>query len=220
MLHWELGGGAALSGPRGTVLDIEICLSSLDGEFRWGELFENAGPVEVEIGFGKGRFLIKAAERFPEVNYLGIDRARRYLRIAKERLEKRGLLNVRLIRNDAPHVMGAYIPSSSVRAYHIYFPDPWWKMRHLKRRIFNPLFAAELKRTLRPGGRLYLASDVGPYFESIQGVLAEHTSFISLPKPLDLMAEAGYVPSNFEVKLNRAGHTIYRAVYQKPADSR
>ncbi len=205
-----------MSGPRRAVLDIEIHLPSLEGKFHWQELFGNGGPVEIEIGFGKGRFLIQAAERFCDVNYLGIDRARRYLRIAKERLEKRGLTNVHLVKSDAPYAIREYIPSNSVRAFHTYFPDPWWKKRHLKRRIFDPFFATELARTLQPGGKLYVASDVVAYFELIQECLAQNTSFISLPHPSDLMDEAGYTPSNFEVKIARAGHTIHRAVHQKP----
>ena len=193
----------------------EIGLDTLEGSINWAALFDNPRPVEVEVGFGKGRFLITAAERFPEVNYFGIERKLSYFRVARRRISKRGLRNVRMIRTDAIAFVREVIPEASVRAFHVYFPDPWWKKRHKKRRIFALDWVEDLARTLVSGGTLYTASDVGEYFEHIQAVIGECPKFRPLDNPAERMEAAGYVPSNFEVKMARAGHPIQRAVYER-----
>jgi tRNA (guanine-N7-)-methyltransferase len=193
----------------------EIRLDTLAGPVDWAGLFDNPRPVEVEVGFGKGRFLITAAERFPEVNYFGIERKLSYFRVARRRIAKRELRNVRIVNTDATAFVKERIPEASVRAFHVYFPDPWWKKRHKKRRIFTLDWVEDLARTLVPGGYLYTASDVGEYFEHIQAVINECPKFRPLDNPAERMEAAGYVPSNFEVKMAKAGHPIHRAVYER-----
>ena len=107
------------------------------------------------------------------------------------------------------------IPPASVRAYHVYFPDPWWKKRHKKRRIFTPVLLEDLARTLIPSGQLYIASDVGEYFGEIAAMVGENPAFRPLDDPAGRMERAGYVPTNFEVKMAGAGHPIHRAVYER-----
>ncbi|MFQ5692182.1 MAG: tRNA (guanosine(46)-N7)-methyltransferase TrmB, partial [Nitrospinota bacterium] len=204
------------SNAAGDSFSAEVPQEGLGRPLRWADLFGNDRPVEVEIGFGKGRFLITAGERFPEVNYFGVERRLRYFRVARDRIEKRNLRNVRIVRTDAFALVHAVLPAASVRAYHVYFPDPWWKKRHRKRRIFTPDFVDGLARTLSPGGRLYVASDVGEYFEEIRALVEGRPEFRPLDDPGGRMEAAGYVPSNFEVKMSKAGHPIHRAVYQRP----
>lgn len=197
----------------GRSFDPEVQLEGLGRPLRWADLFGDDRPVEVEVGFGKGRFLIAAGERFPEVNFLGLERRPRYFRVARGRIQKRGLRNVRIVRADAVAFIREAVPPASVRACHVYFPDPWWKKRHRKRRVFTPDFIEDLARVLTPGGRVYVASDVEEYFGEIQALFGGHPGFHPLEDPAGLLEQAGYVPSNFEVKMARAGHPIRRAVY-------
>jgi tRNA (guanine-N7-)-methyltransferase len=157
--------------------DPEVPLQDLATRLRWAELFGNDRPVEIEVGFGKGRFLITAGERFPEANYFGIERKLSHFRIARPRIQKRNLRNVRIVITDALPLIHEVIPPASVRAYHVYFPDPWWKKRHKKRRIFTPVLLEDLARTLIPSGQIYIASDVEEYFGEIAAMVGENPAF-------------------------------------------
>ena len=131
----------------------------------WREVFGNDQPVEVEIGIGKGRFIIDAASRQPAVNFVGVEWAAKYVRIARQRAARRNLGNVRFAHMDAREFVELFVAAASVRAYHIYFPDPWPKKRHHKRRLFNEEFLREVERTLCVGGQLWLATDYADYFD-------------------------------------------------------
>src|SRR5262249_55307395 len=149
----------------------------------WPAVFGNANPVEVEVGFGKGLFLLNAAGSKPGVNFLGIEIVRKYQLFAATRFAIRGLCNVRLAQRDARLILRDAVPAASLQALHVYFPDPWWKTRHRKRRVFTHEFAAQCERTLRPGGRLHLATDVGDYFQVMTELLGRHTRLLPLPQP-------------------------------------
>lgn len=175
----------------------------------WGEVFGNDRPVELEIGIGKGRFLIDAAQRFPEVNFVGIEWSLKYLRIAHERSRKRNLGNVRLVHGDAREFVEFFVPSESLQAIHLYFPDPWPKKRHHKRRLFDEEFAGEVERVLRPGGRLWLATDHAEYFAVIVELLMRSSCLVP--------AEAEWLgaKTNYEVKYLAQGKEIFRRVVEK-----
>ena len=175
----------------------------------WEEVFGNANPVQVEIGIGKGRFLIESAQKFPSVNFLGIEWAAKYLRIARDRSLKRELGNVRFVRTDAKEFVEFFVPTSSIAAYHIYFPDPWPKKRHHKRRLFDPTFVAELERTLAEDGKLWLATDHLEYFEVI--VAASEAS----KNLAEIHAMWPEIATNYEAKYLALGKTIHRRVFAK-----
>lgn len=130
-----------------------------ESEF-WRFIFGNSHPVEVEIGPGTGTFILPAARARPLVNFFGLDQSRGRARRLQSAIENRNIRNALVINADAACVVATMIPVASVSAYHIYFPDPWWKRRHHRRRLFTPAFAAALARTLVPGGRVYVATDV------------------------------------------------------------
>ncbi|MDP6054584.1 MAG: tRNA (guanosine(46)-N7)-methyltransferase TrmB, partial [Candidatus Latescibacteria bacterium] len=134
------------------ILDqIEISISDLNDRIDWAELFGNMNPVEIEIGCGKGRFIINSAMKYPDINYVGIERALRYFRFMKERSAKRNLTNIRVLQDDAGYFIERFVPDHSVTACHIYFPDPWPKKRHRKRRLFKQDFLRHIERTLISG---------------------------------------------------------------------
>ena len=126
----------------------------------WAQLFGNTNPVEIEVGTGKGLFLLHAAAARPGSNFLGIEVVRKYQLYAATRYAIRNLPNVKTACADAAVVLRDCVVPGSVAAVHVYFPDPWWKKRHRKRRVFTPAFAADAARALAPGGRLLVASDV------------------------------------------------------------
>src|SRR5262245_3072643 len=148
-------------------LDPERILDHLD----WREVFGADGPIEIEIGIGKGRFLLAAAAARPEVLHLGIEWANRYLVIAEERAARRGLENVRFVRVDAKELLERSVPPSSVTAYYVFYPDPWPKKRHHKRRLIQAASVEHFVRTLVPDGRLHVATDHAEYWSQIEPLL-------------------------------------------------
>jgi tRNA (guanine-N7-)-methyltransferase len=184
----------------------------------WAEVFGNDRPVEVEVGFGKGLFLLASAQARPDVNFLGIEISRKYQLFTATRMAKRALNNVRLAKADARWFFRNFVGASSVEAIHVYFPDPWWKKRHLKRRVFTPEFAAECERVLHPGGRLHAVTDVEEYFQMMVSLVAQHTGLRLLPahEPTVRATESDYL-TNFERKFREQGRAIYRATFERLA---
>jgi tRNA (guanine-N7-)-methyltransferase len=174
-------------------------------------VFGNAQPVEIEVGFGKGLFLLTSALAKPQTNFLGIEIERKYQLFTANRIAKRKLGNVRLIQADARTFLRDCIPAASVQAIHVYFPDPWWKKRHQKRRVFTALFVAECARALKPGGVLRLATDVEEYFRLSLDLLGQQSSLREQPwLDSDLPIAAA---TNFERKARERGHPIFRAAF-------
>jgi tRNA (guanine-N7-)-methyltransferase len=184
----------------------------------WRGLFGNDHPVEVEIGFGKGLFLLAAGLARPDVNFLGVEVLRKYQLFTATRLVKRGLTNVRLACADARVILRDHVAAGSVQAVHVYFPDPWWKKRHRKRRVFTPEFAAQCGRVLQPGGHLYFVTDVADYFTEIVELLAQQPALRPLPPPelKEPRHDLDYL-TNFERKYRKEGRPIHRAAYERRA---
>lgn len=133
--------------------------------------FERGQPLEVDLGCGKGRFLLERARAHPDLNYLGIDRMLRRIRKIDQKAVRRGLRNLRLLRVEGYYAVAYLMPADAVQTYYIFFPDPWPKKRHHENRLFNPRFLDALYRTLRPGGTVHVATDHQPYFEIIRDIL-------------------------------------------------
>ena len=195
---------------------LEIDPGQVAGLFRFDELFGRSGPVEIEIGIGKGRFVLKEATERPDVNFLALEWSLRRLRVAKDRAAKRGLTNVRFHRADARHVVTELVPEASVSRLHVYCPDPWPKKRHHKRRFFSREMVPHVERILAPGGFLHVSTDFLEYFEEIRAVLGEHTGLLEATDPLfPCLPSEGR--TNYELKYLAAGRVIHRATYVRPA---
>ena len=194
-------------------LDPERLLADVE----WAEIFGNSAPVEIEIGIGKGRFLLAAAAARPAVNRLGIEWANKYLRIAESRALARELESVRFVRVDARELICGPVPDSSVSAYYIFYPDPWPKKRHHKRRFLQREPVGNLARTLVSNGWLHVATDHDEYWESIERLLDGHAAFQRQPSfggtdfPLPLDAPL----SNYEEKYRLEGRSRNRGSWRR-----
>jgi len=183
-----------------------------DAPIEWAGLFGNENPVEVEIGSGKGLFLANAAAANPGHHFLGIELSRKYAQLAALRLARRQLPNAKLWRGDAGFVMGRLVPAASLRAVHVYFPDPWWKRRHKKRRVFTAELVSSVERALQPGGSLRVASDVEEYFEVIRSLIEANPHFRQ--QPVSELSDPAYgldYLTSFERKYRLEGRAIHRA---------
>ncbi len=189
--------------------------ATLPAPLSWPAIFGDDRPVEVEIGSGKGLFLANAATARPDRNFLGIELAKKYARRAAERVAKKDLANVRVLPADARRFMAVHCPTASLHAVHVYFPDPWWKARHKKRRVFAEPLVLDIERTLIPGGDLHVATDVEEYFGVIRDLIAAHPRFVeqALPDVKDAEHDLDYL-TNFERKYRIEGRPIYRVHYR------
>jgi len=190
------------------------------GIIAWREIFGNDHPVELEIGSGKGTFLIAIAEAKPEHNYVGIEYAKAYAEFAADRLRRHALANARMVHGEASWWIRCHVPDNSLTAVHVYFPDPWPKARHHKRRLVQLPFLKEVHRMLVPGGRLRLVTDHADYFVNMQAMLAGQTDLTVVPfePPVALKENApagSIVGTNFERKYIAEGRTFNAAMAVK-----
>ena len=171
---------------------VSLNREDLAGKVDFGHVFGREGPVHIEVGTGRGTFLVNEAKARPEVDFLGIEWARKYYRYAVDRIGRRGLTNVRIIRTDAAYFIGEFVPDDSVDCFHIYFPDPWPKKRHHKRRFVSAENVGQLLRCLKTGGELRIATDHAEYFEVIEQLIAERSERL---ERIEFSATAGAEPA-------------------------
>lgn len=190
--------------------------ATIDGPIDFASLFGNRRPVEIEIGSGKGTFLVHRAKARPEVNFLGIEWARKYCRLAADRMARWGLDNVRMLRADAEALFRARVPDDSLQRVHIYFPDPWPKLKQNKRRIIKPPFVRLLHHKLRIGGQLAVVTDHRAYARQMAWVLLAQEGFATVPFPRTHGAETGeVVGTNFERKYIAEGRRFFSLAVMK-----
>lgn len=204
-----------MSGSRSPIEIAPYCLPYPEAPLNWAAVFGNDRPVELEVGSGKGLFLANAATARPERNFVGVELAAKYARRATERVAKLVLGNVRVVAGDGRRFLAEFVPPRSLHAIHVYFPDPWWKKRHRKRRVFTAAFVEDASRALVPRSEFHLATDVEEYFEVMTGLMAERTDFARQPTPElpDPEHDLDYL-TNFERKYRIEGRPIYRAAYR------
>ncbi|NLF31083.1 MAG: tRNA (guanosine(46)-N7)-methyltransferase TrmB [Planctomycetes bacterium] len=187
-----------------------------EGTVDFAVLFGNSRPVELEIGSGKGTFLVHRAKARPEVNFLGIEWANQYCRLAADRMARWGLGNVRMLRADAAAFVQKRIADNSLQRVHIYFPDPWPKTRHRKRRIIQPPFVELIYRKLCIGGQLAVVTDHRDYARQMAWVIFGQRGFATVPFPRTHGAGAGeVVGTNFERKYIAQGRRFFSLAVMK-----
>jgi tRNA (guanine-N7-)-methyltransferase len=193
-------------------LDPATAVEAID----WREAFGREGRVEVEIGIGKGRFLLTCAAARPEVLHFGVEWSNEYLRMVETRAERAGLDNVRFVRADAFDLVRRAIPARSVSVYYVFYPDPWPKKRHHKRRFLQPANVDALAKTLVPEGWLHVATDHDDYWSVIEPLLDGHAEFSRAPTfggpefPLPIDGPL----TNFEAKYEVEGRSRHRGSWR------
>ena len=196
---------------------VSLMAEDLDGKIDFAQVIGRPGAVHIEIGTGKGTFLLNQARVQPDDNFLGIEWARKYYRYAVDRIGRWGLTNVRIIRTDAAAFLADFVDDSSVDFFHIYFPDPWPKKRHHKRRFICPANTENLIRCLKSSGQIRIATDHADYFEQIEKVLAAQSEKL---EKIDFLPTAGadegeWVGTNFERKYLKDQRPIYTIAVRK-----
>jgi tRNA (guanine-N7-)-methyltransferase len=198
-------------------VSVSLNTADLAGRLDFGDVFGREGPVHIEVGAGKGTFLLNQARRDSQANFVGIEWARKYYRYAVDRIGRWGLANVRIIRADAAYFIAEHVADESVECFHIYFPDPWPKKRHHKRRFVSPANMEELLRCLKSGGQIRIATDHGEYFEVMEEVIA---SFSDKLEEIDFAPTADAGPeeitgTNYERKYIKDKREIYTIAVRK-----
>lgn len=184
-----------------------------DRRYDLREVFGNDRPIVLELGIGKGRFLIQSAVENPSLNFLGVEWANRYHRLVAERAARRSLANFRVLRDDAARVVRDTLEDASIHALHIYFPDPWPKARHNKRRLIQPPFVREVARVLKDNAMVYLATDHADYAEQMEAVFLADRDFEQTFRAIGDEAPEGV--TNWEVKFRREGRIIHKFEFRR-----
>ena len=180
------------------------------GEINFEVLFGRSAPNILEIGFGMGQSLVEQAEKQPECNFLGIEVHLPGVGSLLNSMQAKGLDNLRVSCDDAVEVIRQQITPESVHGVQVFFPDPWHKKRHHKRRLIQPDFVRLLSSRLTPGGFLHLATDWQPYAEHMLEVLQAEPSLVNTSETDD------YVPrpeSRPETKFEKRGHRLGHGVW-------
>mgnify|MGYP001587105284 FL=1 len=178
-----------------------------DGALDPGELLKGEGALELEIGFGKGRYLLRRAAAEPRHRFCGIEIASEYFRLAARRLAHRRLTNLLLLEGDASYYATALLPRGRFAAVHVYFPDPWPKLRHQKRRLFSTEAIDLVAGLVAPGGRLWFATDFLEYGAHVRRILESYPG--ARVAALDAVWPDG-ARTNYEAKYIAEGRPIVR----------
>ncbi len=191
---------------------IDVDLDQVAIPLVWPQLFARQGPCDVEIGAGKGKFLLELAAARPERNLVAVERSAKYHRLCCERAARRGIDNVRLIRTTGEDLLFRLLAEESVSTFFVLFSDPWPKKRHHKRRFFKPENVAALTRALVPGGLLLVKSDHDEYAAVISEVLSSEPGLVEVDP---VKAFSALPVTGFEQKYLVDGRTIHAFALKK-----
>jgi len=179
----------------------------------WAALFPKRQPVEVDLGCGDGSLLLHWAKRFPDRNWLGVERLKGRVLKLERKAPRLGIAgNLRALRIESGYAVEWLFPPASVTAFHIYFPDPWPKKRHHKYRLVQPAFVTVLARALEPGGFVNLATDHGDYFAEMLACFGANASFERVEPLVPATPEE---MTDFERDFATEGRPINRARFRK-----
>ena len=173
------------------------------------QIFGNERPVEIDIGCGKGKFLLARAEASPEINFLGIDRVAKWMRIGEKRSQKRNLENLKFLKTECREFLAGLSPES-ISAFHIYFPDPWPKRRHRRRRLVSADFLGLLHSRLGLGGLIEMATDDADYRGAMKKAVEQTTQlWKTVRESVNERLAYAMLKTNYELKFEAAGRPLY-----------
>lgn len=185
-----------------------------EGQLDLPALFGNDNPVILEIGFGNGDSLLQMAQNSPDYNYLGIEVHRPGVGHLMLRLAEGNLPNVRVMRHDAMEILRHHLADNSLTGLQLFFPDPWHKKKHHKRRIVRPEFIEMLRSCLKPGGFLHMATDWEHYAEQMMADLSGAEGFENNAGSGNFAPRPDTRPlTKFEQRGERLGHGVWDLVF-------
>lgn len=187
-----------------------------DGLLGLSDIFGNSNPVTLEIGFGNGEALAQLAQRHPERNYLGVEVHSPGVGHLMIKLAQQECCNVRILQCDALALLRHHLAAASLAAVLLYFPDPWPKQRHHKRRIVRPEFADLVHRTLIPGGVLHMATDWENYAQHMLRLLSAHAGFNNRARAGEFSPRPESRPlTKFEQRGQCLGHGVWDLLFER-----
>ncbi|MFK5950876.1 MAG: tRNA (guanosine(46)-N7)-methyltransferase TrmB [Methylococcales bacterium] len=214
---FALRQGRATVGQQKAIDNIwdKYCLDpSQDYDFL--QVFEKQSPLIVEIGFGNGSSLAAMAEANPDLNYLGIEVHRPGVAHLMLLLEEKNISNVKIYHHDAIEILEQKIPDHFIQGVHLFFPDPWHKRRHHKRRIVRPSFIDLLNKKLVVNGYFHTATDWEHYAKSMLKILTVSTKLYNTSKSTEYCERPDYRPlTKFEGRGLRLGHGVWDLIFRK-----
>lgn len=182
------------------------------------EVFGRDAPVVLEIGFGMGKSLVEMAANAPEQNFIGIEVHRPGVGAALAEAGERGLTNLRVMEHDAVEVLKHMLPPESLSRLQLYFPDPWHKKRHHKRRIVQPEFVETVRTRLTLGGHFHMATDWENYAQHMAEVMNQADGYANTAESGDYVPRPDYRPiTKFEVRGQKLGHGVWDLIYERNA---
>ena len=182
-----------------------------DNPVELSNLFGSLAPTILEIGFGMGDSLAQMAMDNPNINYVGVEVHRPGVGSLLANIEENQIKNIRVINHDAVEVLQKSIPDNTLDGIQIFFPDPWPKKRHFKRRLIQPPFVELLARKLQPDGKLHIATDWKNYAEWIEDIMVDNPDFIKLPENTPHQRPL----TKFEKRGLELGHAVWDLQYKK-----
>ena len=192
--------------------------SLTESQFDWEHSYAVSGPRVVEIGFGMGDSLLTMAEQNPTYRYLGLEVHKPGVGKLFAEVEKRGIENIKVFAEDAVRVLEVSIPPQTIDLIQIFFPDPWHKKRHHKRRLIQPDFIDLLLTRLAPEGRLHLATDWQPYAEHMMAVLENNGNVQNVAGSRQFIPRPESRPeTKFERRGHSLGHGVWDLMFKKSA---
>lgn len=196
----------------------EYGLSLEDGPLEYAAVFGREAPRVLEIGFGMGDSLLQMAQEEPDKDFIGIEVHPPGVGALVNNAGKAGVRNLRVYLADAVDVLSECIAEGSLQRIQVYFPDPWHKKKHHKRRIIQPPLVALLSSRLAPGGLLHLATDWQPYAEHMSEVLADEPLLENCAEQGEFVARPDFRPvTKFERRGERLGHGVWDLLYRRRA---
>ncbi|MDX1795480.1 MAG: tRNA (guanosine(46)-N7)-methyltransferase TrmB [Hydrogenovibrio sp.] len=178
--------------------------------------FGREADTIVEIGFGMGTSLAAMAEANPDKNYIGIEVHRPGVGALLKLVAEKGLTNIRVFNDDAVEVLAQRIPKDSLAAVYLFFPDPWHKTKHKKRRILQAPFARTIASHLKKGGHFHMATDWEDYAQHMMNVMSAETDYTNIAGEGQYTPRPEYRPlTKFEQRGHRLGHGVWDLIFEK-----